>query len=131
MFNPRPKSFVFRSQAMKNLESQSIIGDGSAKISKRSSNSFKFIAIRFHIGKIGWRNVIKLRLKMKNSRGLTILKVVLKTSPSIKGTFIRTNYRLKERWTNRAINPCANNVIKTWPFEIFRTNALEESSGRM
>ena len=105
---------------MKNLKSQSIIGDRSTKISKRSSNSFKFVAIGFDIGEIQKRNFIKLRLKMENPGGFIILKIVLKTSPTIKSTIIGTNNGLEKGWTNRTINPCANDVIKSLLFGILR-----------
>ena len=109
---------------MKNLKSQPIIVDRNTKISKRSSNSFKYVELGFDIGKIRERNFIKLRLKMKNLGGFIIMKIVLKKSPSIKSTIIRTNNRLEKGWTNRTINPYANDVIKLLPFEIFRSRCF-------
>ena len=113
------KSTVVASQTMENLKSQSIVGDRNTKIVKRSSNILKFITISLHIRESSKRNIIELRLKVKNTRGFVTLKIVLNASPSIKSTIIGTDNQFKKGGTKSTINPCTNNVIKTFPIEVF------------
>ena len=80
---------------MKDLKSQMIIRDGSAKIIESKHKILKFITISLHIREARKGEFIKLGFKMKNAGSLIVLKIILKAVPSIKSTIIVTNYRLE------------------------------------
>ena len=96
---------------MKDLMSQMINANGGTKIIRSGRNIFEFIAITFHIRELSKRKLIKLRIKVKNTRSFIVVKVIFDAIPSIKNTIFRLNNRCKKTRTNSAINLCTNNII--------------------
>ena len=124
VLNQGSKGTIVGSQTMKNLKSQPIVRNRSAKIVKGSSKILKFVTISLHIRKISKGNIIEFGLKMKNTRSFIVLKIILNVSPSIKSTIIGTDNRCNKRRTDSTMNPRAENIIKTLPFGVLRNRCF-------